>query len=129
MPCSQLRFAAAVVALSGCQPAPPQSPLTGAMNVNEPSYGASSDGASNPSATTTPAAGAPLQSPSPTLAAYPFRDPTLSVSERAKNLVSLLSIDEKIAQMVHDTPAIERLGVPAYSWWNEALHGVARDGR
>jgi beta-glucosidase len=43
--------------------------------------------------------------------------------------VSLLTLDEKIAQMTHDTPAIDRLGIPAYSWWNEGLHGVARDGR
>jgi beta-glucosidase len=60
---------------------------------------------------------------------YPFRDPKLSFGERARNLVSLLTLQEKIAQMTHDTPAIERLGIPAYSWWNEALHGVARNGR
>jgi beta-glucosidase len=61
--------------------------------------------------------------------AFPFRDPNRSAAERAANLVSLLTLEEKIAQMVHDTPAIERLGIPAYSWWNEALHGVARSGR
>jgi beta-glucosidase len=60
---------------------------------------------------------------------YLFQDPSRSVDERATNLVSLLTLDEKVAQMTHDTPAIERLGIPAYSWWNEALHGVARDGR
>lgn len=48
--------------------------------------------------------------------------------ERAKNLVSKMTIEEKIAQMRYDAPAIERLGVPAYNWWNECLHGVARQG-
>ena len=46
----------------------------------------------------------------------------------AKELVSKMTFAEKIAQMQHDAPAIERLGVPAYSWWNECLHGVARAG-
>ena len=49
--------------------------------------------------------------------------------ERAKELVSKMTLAEKIAQMKYDAPAIERLGVPAYNWWNEALHGVARAGR
>ena len=48
--------------------------------------------------------------------------------ERAKELVSKMTIEEKIAQMRYDAPAIERLGVPAYNWWNECLHGVARQG-
>ena len=48
--------------------------------------------------------------------------------ERAKELVSKMTLAEKIAQMQHDAPAIERLGIPAYNWWNEALHGVARSG-
>jgi len=48
--------------------------------------------------------------------------------ERAKALVEQMSIEEKISQMRYDSPAIERLGIPAYNWWNEALHGVARSG-
>ena len=59
----------------------------------------------------------------------PFQDPTLAPQERARDLVGRLKADEKIAQLGHEAPAIERLGVPAYSWWNEALHGVARNGR
>src|SRR5690606_37424702 len=55
-------------------------------------------------------------------------DPRLGVEQRAKDLVGRLTRGEKIAQLVHDTPAIERLGIPRYSWWNEALHGVARSG-
>ncbi|TFH48293.1 MAG: glycoside hydrolase family 3 protein [Lysobacterales bacterium] len=39
-----------------------------------------------------------------------------------------MTIEEKVSQMVHDAPAIDRLGVPAYNWWNECLHGVARAG-
>jgi len=58
----------------------------------------------------------------------PFMDPDLSPDERAADLVSRLAIDEKAAQMLHQAPAIPRLGVPAYNWWNEGLHGVARAG-
>lgn len=60
---------------------------------------------------------------------YPFLDTTLSVDERADDLVSRLTTTEKIAQMFNDTPAIPRLGIPAYNWWNESLHGVARAGK
>ncbi len=48
--------------------------------------------------------------------------------ERAEALVSEMSLEEKISQMLHAAPAIPRLNVPAYNWWNEALHGVARAG-
>jgi len=48
--------------------------------------------------------------------------------ERARDLVSQMTLKEKVHQMVHAAPAIERLNVPAYNWWNEALHGVARAG-
>ena len=48
--------------------------------------------------------------------------------ERARELVSKMTLEEKMAQMRYDAPAIERLGVPAYNWWNECLHGVARQG-
>lgn len=57
---------------------------------------------------------------------YMFQDPSKSVQERAANIVSLLTLDEKISQMMNDAPAIGRLGIPAYNWWNECLHGVAR---
>ena len=68
------------------------------------------------------------QPPRPKRYAYPFRDPRLDPSQRVKDLVGRLTRDEKIAQLVHDAPAIERLDIPRYSWWNEALHGVARSG-
>lgn len=48
--------------------------------------------------------------------------------ERAENLVAQMTLEEKVSQTVYDAPAIERLGIPAYNWWNEALHGVARAG-
>lgn len=47
---------------------------------------------------------------------------------QAAELVSRMTLEEKIAQMSYDAPAIERLGVPAYNWWNESLHGLARNG-
>ncbi len=46
----------------------------------------------------------------------------------AKKLVSQMTLEEKMSQMVYESPAIERLGIPEYNWWNEALHGVARTG-
>lgn len=55
-----------------------------------------------------------------------FRNPDLPIDERVDDLVNQLTLDEKIAQMINDAPAIERLGIPAYNWWNECLHGVAR---
>ena len=57
---------------------------------------------------------------------YPFRNPSLTIEQRAADLVARLTLDEKIAQMLNKTPAIERLKIPPYDWWNECLHGVAR---
>ncbi|NLM09413.1 MAG: glycoside hydrolase family 3 protein, partial [Clostridiaceae bacterium] len=57
-----------------------------------------------------------------------YLDPSYSFEERAKDLVSRMTTEEKVSQMLHTSPAIERLGIPAYNWWNEALHGVARGG-
>ena len=59
---------------------------------------------------------------------YPFQDPDLSFEERVEDLVSRMSLEEKVSQMVYTAPAVERLGVPAYNWWNECLHGVGRAG-
>lgn len=60
---------------------------------------------------------------------YPFQNPKLDVEERVKDLVSRMTLDEKISQMMYQSPAIERLGIPSYNWWNECLHGVARAGQ
>lgn len=59
---------------------------------------------------------------------FEFKDTTLGFNERARELVALLTVDEKISQMLHFSPAIPRLGIPSYTWWNEALHGIARAG-
>ncbi len=57
---------------------------------------------------------------------YPFQNPDLTLEERVDDLVARMTLEEKISQMQNSSPAIERLGVCAYDWWNEALHGVAR---
>ncbi|MFA6651318.1 MAG: glycoside hydrolase family 3 C-terminal domain-containing protein [Bacteroidales bacterium] len=57
-----------------------------------------------------------------------YRNENLSFHERAADLVSRMTLPEKVSQMAHESAAIERLGVPEYNWWNECLHGVARAG-
>ncbi|MDF1559013.1 MAG: glycoside hydrolase family 3 C-terminal domain-containing protein [Bacteroidales bacterium] len=52
----------------------------------------------------------------------------LSFEERVNDLVSRMTLEEKAAQLIYTAPAIPRLGIPEYNWWNEALHGVARAG-
>jgi beta-glucosidase len=64
------------------------------------------------------------QSPS----SFPFRNPSLSTEERVADLVSRMTLKEKADQLLYTAPAIPRLGIPSYNWWNEALHGVARAG-
>ena len=63
-----------------------------------------------------------------TLAALPFRNPGLPIDQRVDDLVSRMTLEEKIGQMMNAAPAIPRLGIPEYNWWNECLHGVARAG-
>ena len=55
-------------------------------------------------------------------------NPDADVEARARDLVSRMTIEEKVSQLMDQAPAIPRLGVPAYGWWNESLHGVARAG-
>ena len=57
---------------------------------------------------------------------YPMWDPKLPMEQRVNDVVSRLTLEEKVAQMLNAAPAITRLGIPAYDWWNEVLHGVAR---
>jgi beta-glucosidase len=56
----------------------------------------------------------------------PYLDPSVSPEKRAADLVSRMTLEEKVLQMQNSAPAIPRLGVTAYNWWNEALHGVAQ---
>jgi beta-glucosidase len=57
-----------------------------------------------------------------------FKNPKLPVDERVSDLISRMTVQEKVSQLVHTADAIPRLGIPAYNWWNEGLHGVARAG-
>lgn len=60
---------------------------------------------------------------------YPFQNPYLPLEERIDDLISRLSLEEKASLMLYNSPSIDRLNIPAYNWWNECLHGVARAGR
>lgn len=60
---------------------------------------------------------------------FPFQDSKLPVDQRVDDLVARMTLKEKVFQLFNQAPAIDRLGVPAYNWWNECLHGVARAGK
>ena len=59
---------------------------------------------------------------------YKFQNPELETKVRVNDLINQMTLSEKVSQMRYDAPAIKRLGVPDYNWWNECLHGVARAG-
>jgi beta-glucosidase len=58
----------------------------------------------------------------------PYLDPSLPTQQRVDDLVSRMTLDEKVAQLINTTPAIPRLNIPAYDYWSEGLHGIARSG-
>lgn len=60
---------------------------------------------------------------------YAFQDTAIAPDQRIDDLLGRLSADEKISQLLYNSPAIERLGIPEYNWWNECLHGVGRAGK
>ncbi len=60
---------------------------------------------------------------------FDFQNPEKTIESRVDDLVSRMTLEEKTAQLMFEAPAIERLAVPHYSWWNECLHGIARNGR
>ncbi|RZC06819.1 probable beta-D-xylosidase 7 [Glycine soja] len=64
----------------------------------------------------------------PSSRSYPFCNPKLPIPQRTKDLLSRLTLDEKLSQLVNTAPPIPRLGIPAYQWWSEALHGVSGVG-
>lgn len=68
-------------------------------------------------------------SPSKAQETLPYLDTSLSFDERVDDLVSRMTLDEKVGQMMNDAPAIPRLNIPAHEYWNECLHGVARAGK
>src|SRR6187455_3363876 len=57
-----------------------------------------------------------------------FRDASLPIDVRVNDLLKQLNLEEKISLLGYQSKAVSRLGIPAYNWWNEALHGVARAG-
>jgi len=57
---------------------------------------------------------------------FDFQNASLPIDTRVDDLVARLTLEEKVSQMLNKAPAIDRLGIPAYNWWNECLHGVAR---
>ena len=59
---------------------------------------------------------------------YPFQNPKLSVDKRVDNLISLLTLEEKVGLMMNKSISIDRLGIPSYNWWSEACHGICRPG-
>ena len=58
----------------------------------------------------------------------PYQNTSLPISKRVNDLVSRMTLEEKVSQMVYTASAIKRLGISEYNWWNEGLHGVARNG-
>jgi len=64
----------------------------------------------------------------PTAAKPNYKNPSLPIENRVEDLISRMTLEEKVSQMVHNSPAIERLDIPVYNWWNECLHGVAFAG-
>lgn len=58
-----------------------------------------------------------------------YKDSNAPMEKRADDLLSRMTLEEKVSQLMNDSAAIDRLGIPAYNWWNESLHGVARAGR
>lgn len=60
--------------------------------------------------------------------AQDYLNTELAVEERARDLVNRLTLEEKVSQLLNSSPAIDRLDIPPYDWWNEALHGVGRSG-
>lgn len=59
---------------------------------------------------------------------FPYQDTSLTAEERADDLLKRLTLEEKASLMMNGSPAIPRLSIKAYGWWNEALHGLARTG-
>ncbi len=70
-----------------------------------------------------------METSDPTTSQPLYLDPDRPLTGRVADLVRRMTLEEKLGQLVFNAPAIERLGIPAYNWWGEALHGIARNGR
>src|SRR6056297_1105336 len=57
-----------------------------------------------------------------------YKEVSMPLEERVEDLVSRMTLEEKMSQMIYDAAAVERLDIKKYNWWNECLHGVARAG-
>jgi beta-glucosidase len=79
--------------------------------------------------TTLSCAGSGVGLPAPASTLLPYQNPDLPLDTRVEDLIGRMTLEEKVSQTLYEAPAIDRLGIPAYNWWNEALHGVARAGR
>ncbi len=69
-----------------------------------------------------------VDSTAATVNSFPFQNPDLPLDKRLDDLIGRMTVDEKISQLMMDTPGIARLNIPAYHYWNEGLHGLARNG-
>ncbi|HOU12966.1 MAG TPA: glycoside hydrolase family 3 C-terminal domain-containing protein [Anaerolineae bacterium] len=123
---------AASLMIVGCNRDQPPVPTATATSP-PPSSATSTQPAASGATSTKPAASAATATATTAPAATPaqpatYANPALSFAERVRDLVSQMTLEEKVSQMGSESPAIERLGIPAYNWWNEALHGVARAG-
>ncbi len=78
--------------------------------------------------TQTLAAPPPTEEQIKAAAAMPFRNPALPIDKRVDDLVGRLTLEEKVSQLIDRAAPIPRLDIPAYNWWNEGLHGIARSG-
>ncbi len=76
----------------------------------------------------TPAPSAPTEDQIKAAAAMPFRNPAHPIDRRVDDLVGRLTLEEKVSQLIDRAAPIPRLDIPAYNWWNEGLHGIARSG-
>ena len=62
-------------------------------------------------------------------ATYEYQNANLSIEKRVDDFISQLTLEEKVQQLMMESPAIDRLGIRKYNWWNECLHGLARNGK
>jgi beta-glucosidase len=115
-------YAPLLAVLISCTASTGQPEIEPAGSPSPPPVSASASAAAVPSMASASSAALPPQ------VSLEGDDPSLTAEQRAAALVSRMTLEEKAAQLGHAAPAIPRLHVPQYNWWNEGLHGVARAG-